>query len=115
MANRADRHEQWAIFWCSLLQPLLSGEIPPEEAADFLRELTETERLFPDGQRRKPSRATLYRKWKQSRDGGFEALLRRRRSDRRKPRKKRRKRQAMIDRAAIVQAAVGDSLERSAG
>lgn len=96
MANRADRHEQWAIFWCSLLQPLLCGEIPAEEAADFLRELTDTERLFPDGQRRQPSRATLYRKWKQFRDGGFEALLRQRRSDRRKPRKKR---QAMIDRA----------------
>lgn len=96
MANRVDRHEQWAIFWCSLLQPLLCGEISPEEAADFLRELTETERLFPDGQLRTPSRATLYRKWKQYRDGGFEALLRRRRSDRRKPRKKR---QAMIDRA----------------
>ena len=47
MANRADRHEQWAIFWCSLLQPLLIGEIPPEEAADFLRELTETEHLLP--------------------------------------------------------------------
>ena len=89
MANRVDRHEQWAIFWCSLLQPLLCGEISPEEAADFLRELTETERLFPDGQLRTPSRATLYRKWKQYRDGGFEALLRRRRSDRRKPRKKR--------------------------
>lgn len=96
MANRADRHEQSAIFWCSLLQPLLCGEISPEVAADFLRELTETERLFPDGQLRKPSRATLYRKWKQYRDGGFEALLRRRRSDRRQPRKKR---QAMIDRA----------------
>jgi len=102
MANRADRHEQWAIFWCSLLQPLLCGEIPPQEAADFLRELTETERLFPDGQRRKPSRATLYRKWKQFREGGFEALLRRRRSDRGKPRKDRGKRQAMIDRAIAL-------------
>ena len=99
MTNRADRHEQGAIFWCSLLQPLLCGEIPPQEAADFLRELTETERLFPDGQLRKPSRATLYRKWKQYRDGGFDALLRQRRSDRRKARKNRRKRQAMIDRA----------------
>ncbi len=99
MTNRADRHEQWAIFWCSLLQPLLCGEIPPQEAADFLRELTETERLFPDGQLKKPSRATLYRKWKQYRDGGFDALLRQRRSDRRKPRKNRQKRQAMIDRA----------------
>jgi transposase InsO family protein len=99
MASRVDRHEQWAIFWCSLLQPLLCGEIPPHEAADFLRELTETERLFPDGQCKKPSRATLYRKWRQAREGGFETLLRKRRSDRRQPRKDSRKRQAMIDRA----------------
>jgi len=100
MASRADRHQQWAIFWCSLLQPLLCGEIPPQEAADFVRELSETERLFPDGQLKKPSRATLYRKWKQFRDGGFDALLRQRRSDRRKPRKKRR--QAMIERAIAL-------------
>jgi transposase InsO family protein len=99
MANRADRHQQEAVFWCSLLQPLLCGEIPLEEAADFLRELTVTERFFPDGQRKRPSRATLYRKWKQFRDGGFDALLRQRRDDRRKPRKNRPKRQAMIDRA----------------
>jgi putative transposase len=99
MTNRSDRHEQWAIFWCSLLQPLVCGEISPEDAADFLRELAETEQLFPDGQRKKPSRATLWRKWKQLREGGFEALLRRRRRDRGKPRKNRQRRQAMIDRA----------------
>ncbi len=96
MANPADRHQQWAIFWCSILGPLLREEIAPEQAADFLRELTETEFLFPDGQRKRPSRATLYRKWKQYRDGGFEALLRQRRADRRQARKKRR---AMIQRA----------------
>jgi len=82
-----DRAEQWAIFWCSLLSPLLYGEIPPEEAGGFLRQLASTEQVFPDGQRRRPSRATLWRKWKQYRDGGFEALFRKRRSDRGKPRK----------------------------
>ena len=25
-----DRQEQWAVFWCSLLSPLLYGEIPPQ-------------------------------------------------------------------------------------
>ena len=35
--------------------------------------------MFPDGQRRRPSRATLWRKWKQYRNGGFEALFRKRR------------------------------------
>ena len=96
MPHRSDRHEQEAIFWCSLLQPLICGEIAPEDAADFLRELATTEHLFPDGQRKRPSRATLWRKWKQYRDGGFEALLRRRRDDRGKARKDR---QAMVDKA----------------
>jgi transposase InsO family protein len=82
-----DRQEQWAVFWCSLLSPLLYGEIPPEEAGRFLTELTLTEQVFPDGQRRRPSRATLWRKWKQYRDRGFEALYRKRRSDRGQPRK----------------------------
>ena len=81
-----DRQEQWAVFWCSLLGPLLYGEIPPEEAGRFLTELTSTEHVFPDGQRRQPSRATLWRKWKQYRDRGFEALFRKRRSDRGQPR-----------------------------
>jgi transposase InsO family protein len=94
--SRSDRHEQWALFWCSLLEPLLCGEIPPHEAGAFLRELADTEQLFPDGKKKKPSRATLWRKWKQYREGGFEALLRKRRSDRGKPRQAS---QAMIDRA----------------
>jgi transposase InsO family protein len=96
MSDRHDRHQQWAVFWCSLLGPLIYGEIPPEEAGRFLRELTETEHLFPDGQRRRPSRATLWRKWKKYREGGLEALFPKRRSDRGKPRKAS---QEMIDRA----------------
>jgi transposase InsO family protein len=82
-----DRDQRWAVFWCSLLSPLLYGEIAPEEAGRFLSELASTEHLFPDGQRRRPSRATLWRKWKQYREGGFEALFRKRRSDRGQPRK----------------------------
>ena len=96
MPHRSDRHEQWAVFWCSLLQPLICGEVPPEEAGKFLRELAATEQLFPDGQRKKPSRAALWRKWKLYREGGFEALLRKRRSDRGQPRKVN---PAVIDRA----------------
>jgi putative transposase len=82
-----DEQERWAVFWCSLLGPLLYGEVPPEEAGRFLRQLSQQEHDFPDGQRRKPSRATLWRKWKQYREGGFEALFRKRRSDRGRPRK----------------------------
>ncbi len=84
-----EREERWAVFWCSLLSPLLYGEIPPEEAGRFLDELASCEQVFPDGRRRRPSRATLWRKWKKYRDGGFEALFRRRRSDRGQSRKHR--------------------------
>jgi len=87
------------VFWCSLLAPLLYGEIPAKEAGPFLRQLTETECEFPDGKRRKPTRATLWRKWKQYRDGGFEGLFRKRRSDRGKPRRATR---AMIDKAIAL-------------
>jgi putative transposase len=92
----SDRQEQWAVFWCSLLSPLLYGEIPPEEAGPFLRHVASQEHVFPDGSRRKPSRATLWRKWKQYRDGGFDALFRKRRKDRGRPRKAS---QQMIDKA----------------
>ena len=95
MSNRHDRDQQWAVFWCSLFAPLIYGEIPPEEAAHLLSELAASEHLFPDGQRRKVSRATLWRKWKQYREGGFEALFPKRRKDRGKPRKA----QKMIERA----------------
>lgn len=82
-----DRQEHWAVFWCSLLSPLLYGEIPPEEAGRFIGQLASSDQVFPDGQRRRPSRATLWRKWKKYRDGGFEALFRKRRGDRGQPRK----------------------------
>lgn len=96
MPHRSDRHEQEAVFWCSLLQPLILEEVPREEAGSFLRQLADTEQLFPNGQRKKPSRATLWRKWKLYREGGFDALLRRRRSDRGQPRSVE---QAIIDKA----------------
>ena len=99
MSSRRERHEQWAIFWCSLLAPLLYGEIPAAEAGRFLRQLAQTECEFPDGKRRKPSRATLWRKWKKHREGGLDALMRRRRKDRGQPR---RNRAAMIDKAITL-------------
>jgi transposase InsO family protein len=99
MPIRSFHHEQWAIFWCSLLQPLICGEVPPEEAGEFLREQAGREQLFPNGRRKKPSRAALWRKWKQYREGGFEALLRKRRKDRGRSR---RVKQAVIDRAVAL-------------
>jgi transposase InsO family protein len=81
-----DKDLEWAIFWASLLQPVVLGEIPSEEVTSFLRELTQEERLFPDGTRRKPSLTTLKRKLRIYREKGFEGLGRKRRSDRGKPR-----------------------------
>ena len=83
----SDRQEQWAVFWCSLLSPLLYGEVAPQEAGRLLNELASREQVFPDGRRRRPSRATLWRKWKKYRDDGFEGLFRKRRKDRGQPRK----------------------------
>ena len=30
-----EREERWAVFWCSLLSPLLYGEIPPKRPVAF--------------------------------------------------------------------------------
>ena len=78
--------EKWAIFWCDLLKPLIFGEIEAEATNRFLKDLAETEVLFPNGQIAKPSVATLRRKFNRYRHGGFDALFRHARSDRGKPR-----------------------------
>lgn len=81
------RDETWALFWCSLLAPVLFGEVSPRETGRFLRGLAEKDCTFPDGQRSKPSLSTLRRKLKRYRQEGFEALAKRPRSDRGKSRK----------------------------
>ena len=74
--------EEWAIFWCSLLQPVLFGEVQPADTNRFLKTLAEQEHLFPNGVRKKPSLSTLRRKLRQIRRAGFDGLARRRRADR---------------------------------
>jgi transposase InsO family protein len=81
-----DKDLDWAVFWASLLQPIVLGEVSSDETAKFLREVAREERLFPDGGRRRASLSTLRRKLKTYREEGFEALARKRRSDRGKPR-----------------------------
>ena len=83
------KDEEWALFWCSLLQPVLFGEVEEDETHGFLKELATEEKVFPDGKRKKPSLSTLRRKLKLYHSGGFEELARKRRSDRGKPRKQR--------------------------
>ena len=79
--------ETWAVFWCSLLAPVLFGEVSPRETGRLLRSLAEKDCTFPDGRRKRPSLSTLRRKLRLYRQGGFEALAKRPRDDRGKSRK----------------------------
>jgi transposase InsO family protein len=80
--------EDWAVFWCSLLSPVLLGEIPEAQRERYFQELSREERQLPNGQRRCISARTLRRQWRRLKDEGVPGLYRRRRSDRGKPRKK---------------------------
>lgn len=81
-----EKDQTWAVFWCSLLRPILFEEIHPSRTNSFLKQLAQKKVRFPNGQLRKPSLATLKRKLKRYRSGGFEALARKTRADRGKPR-----------------------------
>ena len=81
-------NEDWAVFWCSLLSPVLLGEIPERRRERYFQQLSQEERLLPNGQRRRVSVRTLRRQWRRLKDGGVQGLYRRRRSDRGQPRKK---------------------------
>ena len=92
-----DRDDQaWPVFWCSLLSPLLLGEVPEAEREAYFRMLAEQERLLPNGQRKRISVRTLRRWWKRLRDEGVEGTFRRRRSDRGRPRSRQ---QPLLERA----------------
>jgi transposase InsO family protein len=88
--------QAWAVFRCSLLSPLLMGEIPEAEREAYFRALAEVERLLPNGQRKRISARTLRRWWKRLRDEGVEGMFRRRRSDRGRSR---RGQQSLLERA----------------
>ena len=92
-----DRNDQaWAVFRCSLLSPLLLGEIPEAKREAYFRSLAEEERLLPNGKRKRISVRTLRRWWQRLRKEGVEGTFRRPRSDRGRPRGKQ---QALLDRA----------------
>ena len=46
------KDQEWALFWCGLLHPVLFGEIPKRQIQTFLKGLAEEEKLFPDGYHR---------------------------------------------------------------
>jgi transposase InsO family protein len=80
--------EAWAVFWCSLLSPVLLGEIPTAERERYFQKLSQHERELPNGQRRCISVRTFRRQWHRLKDEGVPGLYRRPRSDRGRPRKK---------------------------
>lgn len=80
------KDEKWALFWCSLLHPVIFDEVEQKEVHSFLENLCQKEFLFPDGKKKKPSLTTLKRKLKKYKSDGFEALSRKNRSDKGKSR-----------------------------
>ena len=67
--------QEWAVFWCSLLSPVLLGEIPKGRRERYFQQLSREERVLPNGQRRRVSVRTLRRKWRQLRDQGVPGSL----------------------------------------
>ncbi len=80
--------EDWAVFWCSLLSPVLLGEIPEAQREQYFQKLSRREQRLPNGQRKCISVRTFRRQWRRLKDEGVPGLYRRRRADRGKPRKK---------------------------
>ena len=81
-----EKDEKWAIFWCTLLQPIIFEEIEKAETNQYLKSLSEKKHLLPDGRQKTVSVSTLRRKLNQYSEGGFESLSRKVRSDKGKPR-----------------------------
>ena len=73
-------NEDWAVFWCSLLSPVLLGEIPERRRERYFQQLSQEERLLPNGRRKRLSARTLRRQWRRLKDEGVPGLYRRRRS-----------------------------------
>ena len=80
------KNENWAIFWCDLLRPILYSQVEPEGTHQYLKTLAQKKVVYPDGRQDTPSLSTLKRKLKAYRTKGFDGLTRIPRSDRGKSR-----------------------------
>jgi len=81
--------KDWPVFWCSLLAPVLLGEMSKRQRARYFLELSQREHVLPDGHKKRISVRTFRRQWQRLRDEGVQGLFRRPRSDRGQPRKDR--------------------------
>lgn len=88
--------DDWAVFWCSLLGPILLEEIKPGERRAFLKNLSQQEVVLPNGRRKRISLSTLRRHVRKFRQNKIVGLRRQVRNDLGKSRKNR---EAMIARA----------------
>ena len=79
--------EAWAVFWCSLLSPVLLDEIPAGQREAYFRKVSQVEHLLPSGQRQRVSARTVRRWWDRLRKGGVPNLYRKPRNDRGQPRR----------------------------
>jgi putative transposase len=93
------RDEAWALFWATLLHPILFGDVAEDAVNQFLLDLAAEERRLPNDTRKRISLSTLRRKLKALRNAGIEALVRKRRADRGQPRSHTKK---MVDRAIAL-------------
>lgn len=81
--------DDWAVFWCSLLAPILLEEVTAGERRRYLQHLSQQEVTLPNGQRKRLSYSTLRRKVRRFRQQKIAGLRRRRRADRGQSRKQR--------------------------
>ena len=85
----ANQDEQWVVFWCSLLGPILLEQVPAGERRRFFKELSQKETLLPNGKRKRISLSTLKRKVRRFRLHGIDGLRRQSRTDHGRARKNR--------------------------
>lgn len=76
-----EKNQKWVLFWSRLLYPVIYEELDGAKLTHYVENLCATETLFPNGSRKKPSPATVWRKVAAYRQGGIDALCRRKRCD----------------------------------
>jgi transposase InsO family protein len=85
-AMMTDKEQRSALFWCTLLNPIIFGELSRKERSAHLKKISRTDVAFLDGTVRKPSRKTLKRKLRIYETEGLEGFARKPRRDRGKVR-----------------------------
>jgi putative transposase len=80
--------QAWPVFRCSLLSPLVLGEIPVANREAYFFTLAQEERLLPNGKRKRISVRTLRRWWHRLQHEGVQGTARRPRNDRGRSRQK---------------------------